>query len=509
MSASTTQSIDADATVAAPSPAAPTGESAPATTVTPPRRLRLFSGGIRGRILLWYVVLLAVSIAISIFAIRQVLVVRLAADIDTALAQEVEELRLLADGVDPATGEPFGGNAAAIFDTFFVRSVPGEYEAFLALVGGEPYKRTTAPVSLFDHPGLPEEWSAVEKPTWGRAKSEAGPVRWLAVPLATGQGVGGVFVVAHFEASERSQIDQATQVIIVVFLVVMGIASLAAWAAAGRAIAPLRRLTTAARGIGDRDLVARIPVEGTDEVAELTETLNSMLARLESTFADQRAFLDDVGHELRTPLTIARGHLELLDDDPEERRRTVALVLDELDRISRYVDELLLLARAERQDFLRPRPVELDQLLDDVLARVRPLGDRAWALDPPAGVAIVADPERLAQALLNLAGNAVRHTATGARIELGARVAGREARLWVRDEGTGIALEDQARIFERFARGSDRRTRESEGSGLGLAIVSAIAHAHGGRVELDSAPGSGSTFTLVIPVESTAEEDEA
>ena len=500
------QSVEAVA--ARPSPTPSAARPGPAASVAPPRRLRQLAGGIRGRILLWYVVLLAVSIAISILAVRRILIVRLADEVDAALVQEVEELRLLAGGIDPATGEPFGGDVAAVFDTFLDRSVPGEYEAFLTLVGGEPYKRTVAPISLFDEASLPATWGAVTEPTWGSAPTAAGPVRWLALPLVAPGQVNGVFVIAHFEAEERGQIDQATQVMVLVFLGVLVVGSLVAWGAAGRAIEPLRRLTTTARGIGDRDLSARIAVEGTDEVAELTETLNSMLDRLESTFADQRAFLDDVGHELRTPLTIARGHLELLDDDPDERRKTVALVLDELDEVSRHVDELLLLARAERQDFLRPRPVELDQLLVDVLARLRPLGDRAWSVDPPAGVAIVADPDRLAQALVNLAGNALRHTAAGARIELGARVAGREARFWVRDEGTGIAPEDQARIFERFARGSDRRTRESEGSGLGLAIVSAIARAHGGRVELESVLGTGSTFTLVLPVESTTEEDE-
>jgi signal transduction histidine kinase len=447
--------------------------------------------------------------AFSILAIRQVLVVRLEADIDAALAQEIEELRALAGGTNPATGEPFGGDSAAILDTFLERSVPGEYEAFLALLDGEPYKRTVAPVSLFDDTDLLATWAAVSEPTWGSRATGAGPVRWLAVPLDAGDRVGGLFVVTHFEAEQRSQIDRAIQVMVVILLLALAVGSLAAWAAAGRAIAPLRRLTATAHAVGDRDLAARIPVEGTDEVAELTETLNSMLARLESTFADQRAFLDDVGHELRTPITIARGHLELLDDDPAERQETIALVIDELDRMSRQVDDLLLLARAERPDFLRVRPTELGELLTDVLARVRPLGDRVWEVAAPSGVAIVADPDRLTQALVNLAGNAVRHTPEGGRIELGARVVGGEAFLWVADEGAGIAPADQARIFERFTRGSDIRTRESEGSGLGLAIVGAIANAHGGRVELTSAVGQGSTFTVVVPVEPDQEEGQA
>jgi two-component system OmpR family sensor kinase len=464
-------------------------------------------GGIRTRVLVWYVVLLMLSMAITIVGLREILTTQLAADIDGALAQEVEEVRRLAGGVDPVTGRPFGDDAAAVFDTFFLQSVPGEYEALYAVVDGEPYKRTVAPVSLFGEPDVLATWQAANAPVWGRLETSAGPVRWLAVPLGVGERQAGVFAAAYYEAARRSQIDQTIQVMLAVSAAVILLASVLAWAAAGRAIAPLRALTTTARGIGGGDLGARIPVEGTDEVAELTATLNSMLERLEAAFASQRAFLSDVGHELRTPLTIVRGHLELLDDDPVERKQTVQLVLDEVDRMSRYVADLLLIARAEQPDFLRREPLELAEFLDSLVARLRPLGERAWTVVPVRPVVIFADADRLTQAVVNLASNAVRHTAPGAVIELGASVDGADARLWVRDEGTGIAPEEQQRIFRRFARGRDRLTSASEGTGLGLAIVDAIAVAHGGRTELESVLGRGSTFTVVIPIEPPPEAD--
>lgn len=458
-------------------------------------------GGMRTRVLVWYVVLLMLSIAITVVGLRQILTTQLTADIDKALAQEVEEVRRLAGGVNPATGQPFGGDAAAIFDTFFLRSVPGEYEALYAVVDGQPYKRTVAPTSLFDHAAVLATWQAATAPVWGRTETVAGPVRWLAVPLGTGDRQAGVFAAAFYEAARRGQIDQTVQVMLAVSAAVILLASVLGWGAAGRAIAPLRSLTTTARGIGGHDLGARIPVDGTDEVAELTTTLNSMLERLEAAFASQREFLNDVGHELRTPLTIIRGHLELLDDDPAERRKTVQLVLSELDRMSRYVADLLLIARAEQPDFLRREPLELAEFVDSLATRLRPLGERAWTVAPVRPTVIFADADRLTQAVENLASNAVRHTEPGTVIELGASVEGAYARLWVRDEGTGIAPEEQGRIFRRFARGKDRLTSVSEGTGLGLAIVEAIAVAHGGRTELDSTPGQGSTFTLVIPVE--------
>jgi signal transduction histidine kinase len=471
-------------------------------------RVRFPAAGIRARILLWYLVLLAISIAIAILVLRQVLLVRLADGIDAALAQEVEEVRALATGVDPATGAPFGDDAAAIFDTFFVRSVPGEHETFYALVGGEPYKRTLAPVSLFDDAGLVADWAALREPAWGDLATPAGPVRWLAVPLGAGSEIAGTFAVAYYAAEEIEQIETAIQVMVLISIVVLVVVSGLAWAAAGRAIAPLRALTVTARGIGERDLAARLPVSGDDEVAELTATLNSMLGRLEAAFASQRAFLNDVGHELRTPITIIRGHLELLDtdDDPEERRRTIALVLDELDRMGREVSDLLVLARAEQPGFLRLAPVEVAEFIDGLGERVRALGERDWRVVRPRPLVVVADPDRLTQAVMNLATNALRHTPGGAIIEVGAAREGADVRIWVRDEGTGIAPADRDRIFERFARGGDPVTSGSEGFGLGLAIVRAVAAAHGGRVELESELGRGSRFSLIIPIDATPED---
>jgi signal transduction histidine kinase len=161
---------------------------------------------------------------------------------------------------------------------------------------------------------------------------------------------------------------------------VLAIASLLAWTIAGRVLAPLRELRDTARGISDTDLTQRIDVKGRDEVAELGRTFNDMIDRLEGAFASQRAFVSDAGHELRTPITIIRGHLELLGDDPQERADTIEVVTDELDRMSRFVDDLLTLAKAERADFLRPGPVDLDELTDELLTKARGLARRGWRL---------------------------------------------------------------------------------------------------------------------------------
>ena len=234
-------------------------------------------------------------------------------------------------------------------------------------------------------------------------------------------------------------------------------------------------------------------------MAQLASTFNEMLARLERAFASQRRFVDDAGHELKTPLTIVRGHLELLEEDPEERRETLALVMDELDRMSRIVQDLLLLAKHEQPDFLDLATVEVGGVTDDVHAKVQGLAAREWILEARGRGVIVADRQRLTQALLQLAQNAARYSDAAEPIKLGSAVSDGEARFWVRDRGPGIALAEQDKVFERFGRGSGQR--RSEGAGLGLAIVKAIAEAHHGRVELESGPGAGTVFTIVIPID--------
>jgi signal transduction histidine kinase len=182
--------------------------------------------------------------------------------------------------------------------------------------------------------------------------------------------------------------------------------------------------------------------------------------------------------------------------DAQDVADTRALVMDELDRMSRLVDDMVLLAASEQPDFVRPREVELGALVDEVLDKARPLADRRWTLDARSEVVVSADPQRLTQALVQLVSNAVRHTAPGGTIGLGSRSDGRQVRIWVRDSGPGVPVEDRERIFDRFRRG---RAARGEGSGLGLSIVRAIAEAHAGTVAVESEPGGGARFVLTLP----------
>jgi two-component system OmpR family sensor kinase len=467
-----------------------------------PAFIRRGLAGARTRILAAFVILLTFSTAVSVIAIYEVLIVRTSDRVNASLRQEVDEFRQLARGTNPQTRRPFGNDLEAIFSLYKRRNVPGAGESVVMFIGGRLFD-TPLSGTRGGRPSLGNEaarLAQLKTATAGELETGTGTVRYLAVPVRRNDGVvQGVFVVAASLAAEEAEVNDAVRLAAIVLITVLLIASALAWVVAGRVLAPLRLLTETTRSISETDLSRRIPASGNDEIAELARTFNAMLDRLERAFASQRSFVSDASHELRTPITIVRGHLELLGDDPRERQETVALVTDELDRMSRFVDDLLVLAKAERDDFLRVDELEIGALTDELLDKAVALGPRRWAVEERGEGRLVADRQRLTQAMMGLAENAVQHTADGQQIWLGSAVDSTEALLWVRDSGPGIPRSDQRRIFERFARASGSR-RRSEGAGLGLSIVRAIAEAHGGRVELASRPGAGSTFTIVVPL---------
>jgi signal transduction histidine kinase len=224
-------------------------------------------------------------------------------------------------------------------------------------------------------------------------------------------------------------------------------------------------------------------------VQRLAEERASLLER-------QERFLHDASHELRTPVTIARGHLEVLQriaGAPE-----VEVALDELERIERIVERLLLLAKADQPDFVAAQDIDVEQFLEEVFMRWSEIAPRVWRLGSLARGTLRADPEALRNALDALLENAVKYTEGPDTIELRARAHGRQLAIEVADEGFEIAPDALARIFDRFARADAARTRAQGGVGLGLAIVDAIAKAHGGRCTVRSSE-KGSAFALRLP----------
>jgi signal transduction histidine kinase len=489
------------------------------TKTTPsPTTKRRPAPSARRRILGWYVVILGIALVAALLLQRTLLLGRVSSEVDEAIEQEVGELRQLAAGNNPETGEPFGGDARAIFTTFLSRNVGIEGEAIVTFV-----RSPDAPVGTWkgtiynsDIPGaglavtqLADEWVVITEPIRRDVEIQGIRIRYLAVPVFFNDLTQpdpvqvGTFVTAVNIGDRLDRVDEVVQLGALVYGSIFLLASALAWVAAGGVLRPIRLLTDTARSITQSDLSQRIPSEGDDEVAELGRTFNSMLDRIEEAFSVQRRFIDDAGHELRTPITVIRGNLELMEATDEEREQTIRLVTDELDRMARIVDDLLVLAKAEQPDFIMRHPVDIGELTTDLASKGNALDGRVWRLDEEAHLVLVADHQRLTQAMMNLMRNAVEHTSPDTKVALGSRVqfleSGPVVRLWVRDEGPGIPVDERERLFERFARGRIGK-RVTGGAGLGLSIVKAIAEAHGGTVEVESDLGRGSRFSLVIPL---------
>jgi signal transduction histidine kinase len=478
--------------------------------MTEPRRqppaLRRITGDVRVRILASYVLLLLIAAVVSVLVVRQVLLVRLDDRIEEDLAQEVQEFQRLAGGVDPATGEPFGPDANRIFEVYLDRNVPGEGEQLLTIPRtGQPQFRATQGADLTFDQSLVSGWRDLRNTERGEIDTVAGEARYIALPLlAQGDNVG-TFVVAHFTEGEREEVNEAVSIVALVAAGVLIFGTAFAFAVSGRVLSPVSDLRDAARSVSGSNLRRRIEVDGDDELADLGQSFNEMLDRLESAFSTQRDFIRDISHELRTPIAVVRGHIELMSEggvsDPAERAATMSLIAGELDRMSRFVDDLLLLAKSEQPDFLQLETVPLDELCGELESNGRALaGDRDWRIEATSRRTVVADRQRITQAMMNLVRNAVEHTEPGDDIVIGAHVDGSMATLLVRDSGSGIPRAEQRRVFDRFARGGASK-RRYEGSGLGLAIVKVIAEVHGGGAELTSSPGEGAEFRVVVPVD--------
>jgi two-component system OmpR family sensor kinase len=426
---------------------------------------------------------------------------RLDAQVGAEVDQEFGELSQLADpgddaGVPARQVQPFG-SAEELLRVFLGRNVPDENELLLGWWDDDV--RAQFP-----------EWDAISQSQWiedavrplvsdngtTTIDSEFGELRVDVQGVRRADTSGALVVVTFLDRARAGLHETMRTYAIVSALALLLVTGVAAWIS-GRLLSPLRTLRETADEITDTDLSQRLPVSGNDDITALTRTFNGMLDRLESAFVGQRQFLDDAGHELRTPLTVLRGHLELLDTgSPAEIAETRELLLDEIDRMSRLVGDLVLLAKSDRPDFLRLRPVDLEGLTRDLVAKARGLGDRSWTVDAAAEAKVLADEQRLTQAVLQLADNAVKHTGPGDPVAIGSSYDGEVARLWVRDAGPGVPPEDRELIFERFGRSAV--PPGDEGFGLGLSIVSAIVSAHGGAVSVEDAD-PGARFVITLP----------
>lgn len=466
-----------------------------------PRLLRL--RGLRARIVASTVLLLALCGLGSTVLVSELLELRLEDRVADGLEQEVHEF----DRFTAATGAvarrlPRGAEAAPHLASYLARNVPSSEEALVAVAGGSV--RQTA-LERFPLRRLPEaqlrDWArggAGPAGAVGRFPTPLGDASYRVRPVRDALGGAGALVVVSLPAGELREISELRTTGMAVTLAMVVLGSLVAFLLAGRLLAPMRRLTRTAHAISRSDLGPRLPVSGHDEVAEMGRSFNAMVDRLEETVAAICTDGREAAHELRAPLTVCRCQLMAIRDGLEEPVGPTRVAIAEIDRMSRLVDDLEVLGALHHPD-LGARPLELGDWTRAAFERAVALAPRAWRLEAIGEGSLRANPDLLCQAVLNLARNAAQHTGHGASVAIGSGFRGDEARIWVRDGGPGVPAAERARIFERFARGDAAGGRYS-GAGLGLAIVRGVAEAHGGRIELDSRPGAGATFTLVIPL---------
>ncbi len=457
----------------------------------------------RTRILLIYALLMAGVTILSVPLFMALFLQNVNARVREDLHEEMQNFQLAYQGWQASS--TYNGDLKKFADQVLGNIEPEDDNSLIFYIDGIYYNSNpqALPLELSQGSKAEAHWLKLTKLSEGWLNVENPQIHsiiYLAQPLEVNGVKRGVFVAAHTTGGERQEALNGISIFIPIIVGVFLISSSLAWLTIGRLLKPVQDLATTARSVSESDLSQRLLVSGSGELADLAKIFNNMMNRLQEAFMSQRNFINDAGHELRTPITIIQGHLELLDDVPAEMTETLDLVQDELDRMARLVNDMILLAKSERPDFLQLETVEIRPFLEDLLLKAQTLADRNWQLKLQGQGVIVADRQRLTGALLNLLNNAAQHTQPNDLIELGAAVQQQQVQFWVRDRGEGISLSDQARIFERFARATNSR-RRSEGSGLGLAIVQAIAEAHGGQVSLNSQPGKGSTFTLVLPLD--------
>ncbi|GAA3279701.1 HAMP domain-containing sensor histidine kinase [Nesterenkonia halobia] len=464
---------------------------------------------VRSRILVAVVGLAALALlaaGATAFVIQQVQVEQ---RMDAELRADAEQFRVLHDvGIDPTTGEDFS-SPTDLVRTALQRIMPTRNEDVVGMVDGEvAYTSSVTRMTMEDDDQLIEALAPLataERSSMTTITTDVTTYRVAVVPVqpeGPEDGSVAAFAMAYDASAEKDIFAEGFMIYAIVATLSLVVVAVVGSVIAGRLLRPVGVLAHSARRIGREDLTERIPVTGRDDLAEMTRSVNEMLDRLETSMRAQDQLVQDVSHELRTPLTILRGHLEVLDvGDPEDVIATRRLTLDEMQRMNRVIDDMTTLAQAGQPGFVHPAPVEVGRLTDEVYDKAVALGEQRWVVAARAEGEAMLDRERITQAWLQLAANAAKFSPPGAEVRMGSELVGSELRLTMRDQGSGIAEEDQERIFTRFG----RTDASKPGSGLGLPIVREIVRAHGGRVEVDSELAVGTVFTIVVPTDGPGE----
>lgn len=455
---------------------------------------------IRLRLTLWYVLLLAVVLAVFCagiyFALRQ----SLSRNLNEAVENRVEVLLGLIEydsgrptlaGVELPGDKDTGETFARVFDGS----------------GGVTFDDSTA------FGGVPVDDSAVEQalrdsPATRSVKGDERTLRVRIVPIQGDPAVVGALEVGLNEDDVADTLGILLLIMTIAYPVTLAVASFGGVFLAGRALSPIDRLTGLAQRISAADLSQRLDLDlPNDELGRLARTFDEMISRLDGAFQRQRQFTADASHELRTPLTAIKGQAEVAlqrDRNPEAYRQSLAAIDNEADRMIRLTASLLNLARADSGQIpITFESLDVAEVIGAAAEQARPAAEQRrvrLVLNPSPHVHLAGDKVLLIQLTLNLLDNAVKYSPPGGEVTVGCENNDSEVVLRVRDTGIGIEPDAITHIFDRFYRVDRARSRTEGGAGLGLSISRWIAEAHGGSISVQSEPGKGSTFSVRLPL---------
>ncbi|MEX3611104.1 histidine kinase dimerization/phospho-acceptor domain-containing protein [Rothia sp. LK2588] len=473
-------------------------------------------GSARWRVIGWVMLTTAIAVVSIIVAVRQVLLKEVNTEANAQIVQELAEFRTFADnGVNPKTTRPFD-SAEDLLTTYIARQYSGYSEQLIGVTDNriiffkeQADHATGQGYRLYQDEQFITDITQGDKVS-GVEHTPAGTIHWGRVdinPTGTGKE-SGYLIVVEYTQPDVDHVNHTVNLMAGIGAAALALAFAMSWLVAGQITKPMRELRKVAADITEKDITARVPVRGNDDIAAMSRTFNQMLDRLEESSATQRQFLDDVSHELRTPITIVRGHLELMERSSSEQEATLALVDDELERMGRIVADLLLLAKSERPDFVRPTPTDVADLMIVLDSKVQVFTRNRWVINEIADGTVALDGQRVTQAMVQLCANASQYSPAGSLITLGSAYRDidgeRHIDFWVRDAGPGVKPEDAEHLFDRFHRNNAKNPataqEHSVGVGLGLSIVRAIAESHRGTAwvrQPDSGPGA--IFGISIP----------
>lgn len=454
------------------------------------------------------IAVLALSLAVSAFIVFEALLLTSQGRLDDSI--EGESLRLrefiaLASpaALDPAQGtQPSSGELAATVERFLEQDARSNQYMTVVRIGERILTTPDAPAALEllrESNRLPD-FDAVTPGQLRTVDTPEGAVRLLGFELLAADEQASAVVIGSLGDVRSRAFIALGRISAAAGIGLLLAGALLAWVIR-RMLRPLNELATAARDAELEHLGERVELRGrADEVGELAREFNRMLDRLEKSVFEQRRFMSAISHELRTPITIARGHLDLLDGATPERLseqapEAIGLVRNELMRMQRLVADLMALGRAADDDFVLTERTSLRDFFDELLLRVVGLGTPNVVIEPAEDITIIADPDRLAQAMLNLIVNAHLHARSHTTIRVGCTTNPDNVAFFVRDDGAGVDPSIRDTLFEPFVKAEGNRGS----TGLGLSVVSAIAEAHQGAVWLDTG-SDGTMVSVIIPM---------